>query len=316
MLRWIKEVSFGSEPVEFVSAFGLEESVERLKAATRRSVFSALARQEAVGTVKSSLVSLQRAIPMVGNSFKPFFRGRFIEKDGKVVLAGRFTMHWLVKAFLLFWLACVLLFTLGSTVSFIAHPGKAAPSALFGLGMLAFAVALVALGRWFARNDRAWLSDVIQRALAAAPVQVQLAGAAVRAVPLVQPSAVPTYAALFLAATGLLSCWMGGSGVQSYHTGPQGPTIAHFHSPMMQYGALAWGLGSLVLAYGIYRRALLAWRGFLLMIGASWLYSMVNVLTAPQPMLVAEIAFMGVGGGLVTFIWGRWWYAQREHFHE
>jgi hypothetical protein len=58
--------------------------------------------QEAVGTVKSSCVSLQRVIPMVGNSFEPFFRGRFVEKTGKVILVGRFTMHWLVKAFMLF----------------------------------------------------------------------------------------------------------------------------------------------------------------------------------------------------------------------
>jgi hypothetical protein len=314
MLRWVKEVCFGSEPVEFVSAFGLEESLERLKAATRRSVFSALARQEAVGTVKSSFVSLQRAIPMVGNSFKPFFRGRFIEKDGKLILAGRFTMHWLVKVFLLFWFACVLLFTLGSAASFMVHPGKAAPTPLFGFGMLAFAVALVTLGRWFARNDSAWLSDVIQRALAVAPVQP--AGAAVRTVPPRQPSAVPTYAALFLAVMGLFSCGMGVLGVQSYHTGPQGPSIAYFHSPMMRYEALVWGLVLLGLAYGIYRRALLAWRSFLLMIGASWLYSMINMLATPQPVPAATIAFIGVGGGLVTFIWGRWWYAQREHFHE
>jgi hypothetical protein len=42
MLRWIKEVCLGSEPVEFVSAYGLEESVERLKSATKRSVFFSL----------------------------------------------------------------------------------------------------------------------------------------------------------------------------------------------------------------------------------------------------------------------------------
>jgi hypothetical protein len=103
MIRWITNWWRGSPPVEFASSFGLSESVERLKAATRRSVFSVLARQEAVGTVTESRVSLQRVIPMMGNSFKPFYRGRFIEVDGNVILTGRFTMHWLVKVFMTFW---------------------------------------------------------------------------------------------------------------------------------------------------------------------------------------------------------------------
>lgn len=46
---------WGSVPAEFESSFGMSEFVQRLKAATRRSVFSALARQEAVGTVKNCM---------------------------------------------------------------------------------------------------------------------------------------------------------------------------------------------------------------------------------------------------------------------
>lgn len=99
MVRWIGDLWRGSAPVEFESAFGLSESVERLRAATRRSLFSVLAREEAVGTVKETCVSLQRVISMVGNSFKPFYRGRFIERDGHVILTGRFTMMWPVKLF-------------------------------------------------------------------------------------------------------------------------------------------------------------------------------------------------------------------------
>jgi hypothetical protein len=45
--------------------------------------------------------------------------------------------------------------------------------------MLAFAAALVLLGRWFARNDPACLSDVIRRALAAPPAHAQFAEGAI-----------------------------------------------------------------------------------------------------------------------------------------
>jgi hypothetical protein len=114
MIRKIRDL--WSAPAEFESSFGLSESVERLKAATRRSVSSATARQEAVGTVKESQVSLYCAIPMVGNSFKPFFRGRFIKRNGKVILPGRFTMHPYVKAFMTFWFGFVGYLTLTSSI--------------------------------------------------------------------------------------------------------------------------------------------------------------------------------------------------------
>lgn len=45
MFRWIKDFWVGSEPVEFISAYGLTESVTRLKAATKRgSLFNVPAR--------------------------------------------------------------------------------------------------------------------------------------------------------------------------------------------------------------------------------------------------------------------------------
>jgi hypothetical protein len=159
---------WGSTPADFESSFGLAESVERLKAATRRSVFSGLVRQEeeAVGTVTESSVSLQRKIPMVGgNAFKPFYRGRFIDRNGKVFLVGRFTMRWFAKAFMTFWFGGVVCITLLAP----ALTG-ATLTALIGLGMIGAVMigagtAFVWLCRWFARNDAAWLSNVIRGAL-------------------------------------------------------------------------------------------------------------------------------------------------------
>ena len=102
---------YGSTPAEFKSSFSVDESVARLKSASKSSVFQALTSQEAVGRVSGSYVRLQRVIPFVGNSFKPFFFASFHQMDGPVVLSGKFTMHWGVKAFLSVWFGFCLLWT-------------------------------------------------------------------------------------------------------------------------------------------------------------------------------------------------------------
>src|SRR4051812_15954076 len=96
---------FASKPAEFESAFGVSESVSRLTAATKRSVFSAMGSQAAVGTVREDRVTLQRVIPVVGNSFKPFFIGQFVSRNGRVVLSGTFRMHWFTRVFMTLWFA-------------------------------------------------------------------------------------------------------------------------------------------------------------------------------------------------------------------
>src|SRR5207253_733828 len=99
-LKQMLDFLYGSMPVEFGSQFDLEESVRRLRSATSRFYFSAfLIKQAAVGRVTARHVSLQRAIPFVSNSFKPFFRGSFQQAGSRVLLTGRFTLHPLVKVF-------------------------------------------------------------------------------------------------------------------------------------------------------------------------------------------------------------------------
>ncbi len=76
---------YGATPAEFKSAYGLEESVGRLQAATSRSFFGSMSKQTAAGKVSASTVRLQRVIPMVSNSFKPFFFGRFEQRGADVL---------------------------------------------------------------------------------------------------------------------------------------------------------------------------------------------------------------------------------------
>jgi len=54
MYRWIKDLWVGSEPVEFVSSYGLAESVERLKAVTKRWSLFNVSEQTAVGRVSEA----------------------------------------------------------------------------------------------------------------------------------------------------------------------------------------------------------------------------------------------------------------------
>jgi len=247
MIRWISDVWRGSAAVEFASSYGLSESVERLKAATRRSVFSGLSQQEAVGAVKESRVSLQRVTPMVGNSFKPFYRGRFIERNGKVILVGRFTMHWVVKVFLAVWFGAIGCFTLLTSILAVIHPQTAARGPLFGLGMIVAGTALVWTGRWFARNDAAWLSDVIRDALCAEvlvqPPRTDTFTSAPNSYR--QPATTMTVVTVALALMATV-CWSGAIlGIQSVSTGPNGFVVTYFPDMLSRY--LAAGLGTAML---------------------------------------------------------------------
>jgi len=158
-------ILFGSYPKTFESSYDFEESVRVLKAATKRSVFSSFLSQNAVGRVSPERVSLQRVIPFVGNSFKPFFLGRFERKNGKVVLAGHFTMYLFTKIFMSIWFGFVILGIILATYQVIAE-GKGnwqLPFFIAGLFLAGFVFVLI--GKWFARNDMAWLSRVISAAL-------------------------------------------------------------------------------------------------------------------------------------------------------
>jgi hypothetical protein len=147
------------------SDYSLAESVERLASATRRPSLATMSPEAAVGRVDARRVRLVRVIPFVRNSFKPVFTGAFEDTDGRVLLRGSFGVHGSVKVFLCLWFGALLALALFGGWR-AAHDGSDAwKFSLFCAGMMLFGVGLVALGRWFARNDEAWLSNVIRGAL-------------------------------------------------------------------------------------------------------------------------------------------------------
>jgi hypothetical protein len=147
----------------------LEESLARLREVVRPTVFHALLTQEAVGRVKEDRIRIVRVIPFVSNSFIPEFAGRFDTVRGQVWLVGQFRMMLGIRVFMSVWLglaAAMLLMTLVAAArgSLLVWWGPLAIAGMFMGG-----VGLVAIGRWFARNDAAWLSGRISSALDSPP---------------------------------------------------------------------------------------------------------------------------------------------------
>ncbi len=317
MLQWLKDAWFGSAMVEFESTFDLTESIRRLRAATKRSVFSAMAHQEAVGTVREERVSLQRVIPMMGNSFKPFFVGRFSEDGGRVVLRGCFTMPVFAKLFMGGWFGILALGPIGLLIGGIRSP-QVWLGLPFVIGMMGFGLAIVRLGQWFSRRDPAWLSAIISTALAA-PTAPSPTAAAIA--PPTGSAPVHLLAlAGFIGLSGALQLAAGIIGLQLFQLGPRGASAAFF-APESMLRPLTVLLGMLLLAwaYGIYRRHLLAWWagfGFFALSGIATIETQVMPqLGSPSALMVPPVAMI-VPILLVLAIWEWWWYGQRAHFSD
>jgi hypothetical protein len=154
----ITEMLFGTIPAYFTSAYTLDESVERLAMSTTPSPVKLLFSECAVGIVTAEHVSLHLTAPFFGNSFKPYFTGAFEDINERIVLFGFFSMHWSVKSTILVWFGIGIPWTVIATIA-NDH------NAWAGIVMLIFGCALIAVGRWFARNDIAQLSDIIEKAL-------------------------------------------------------------------------------------------------------------------------------------------------------
>lgn len=312
MYRWIKEFWVGSEPVEFVSSYHLTESVMRLKAATKKWSLFNVSEQAAVGRVSEARVSLQRVIPMVGNSFKPVFVGKFEQAQGKVVLVGRFRISWFVRLFMAYWFGFCALFIVLSLIAAI-HKPAAAFMPLAGIGMFALGLGMTRLFAWFSRNDPAWLSDVIRTALHA-PTSAEAGSALpVSRPPNANPRFIPIVTGVFCL-FGVM-CFVGalqGMGANGIHTDG---SLMERYPDAVRVAATVNGALLLACAYGIYRRHLFAWwAGFaLLLLGQS--YSLVDLLTRDDPGNARMPTMLfGIGSIIVAIIWGRWWYAQRVHF--
>jgi hypothetical protein len=179
MFRRVFNLLYGDIPASFPSQFPMSESVARLRARTERSIFSSLFHESAAGPVGESRVRLQRVIPLFGNSFKPIFVGAFQQSHGRVVLEGRFTMFLFSKIFMTAWLTFALVWTIMAAWVVLRtvrdDPGRLGDGTLallfplIGLGFFVVGIGFIRGCWWLSRNDMAYLTSVIQKALSPGP---------------------------------------------------------------------------------------------------------------------------------------------------
>jgi hypothetical protein len=319
----IFDLLYGSTPAEFKSSVGLEESITRLRDATKRSVFSALTQQAAVGPVKESCVRLQRVIPMVGNSFKPFFFGRFEVRGAEVYLSGRFSMLPMAKVFMTLWLGFTLFFAAATLLASLTDRSTWFMP-LAGIGMFCLGLGFVWAGKQFSKNDAAWLSNVICTALGTPPADRPLASptSLVPANQAETPSVLRLVAAV-LAVIGIVNLVTAYAGPGALHPGHAGTAGAYPYRwpPPALIGAQ--GVLFLALAVGVYRRKLFAWQLGFACLAASWCVMVWQIFSNQIfgnhsfPGFPDNIWFKLVFSGLglvVLLMWGLWLYGLKIHF--
>jgi hypothetical protein len=277
-----------------------------------------LSRETAAGTVTESRVSLQRVIPMVRNSFKPVFVGRFQMRQNQVVLTGRFALHWSVKLFMGFWFGFCALFTALALITAVSGPHATFIPLVVLITMMAFSIGLMRISVWFSRNDRAWLSDVIRTALSnqvAIASKVLLPGE-LRSSPKRPPTVIVIVTAV-LAFQGLMLCVSAITDIQPFLGDPSGSVFTHYADVRLRYLSVVYGAVMLPLAFGVYRQRIFAWRmGFLALLGGVAI-QMLGLLArddlgnARSPTMIFCVVFL-----VITIVWACWWHSQRVHFHD
>jgi hypothetical protein len=183
---------------------------------------------------------------------------------------------------------------------------------LVGFGMMAAGSALVATCKWFSRNDAKWLSDVIREALSAQVLAHPAFAPDVKS-PTRRPM-VLTIVAGALTLGAVMSLLGTVLGIQSVETGSDGLNVTYFPGAHSRYVTVFLSIAMLVLAVGVYRRRLLAWRAGFGLLGGSLIYSVASMLSMRTDQ-IATVAFC-VGSLVVAVLWGFWWHGQRIHFQD
>lgn len=168
MIAWFKKLIAEKTPASFNCRYSLTESVAQLSSVVKPSVFSELFKQCAVGKVSENKVAIQRVIPFVNNSFKPFFIGSFQSSGGKTVLTGHFRLHRLTTIFMTILFGGLGMISIIGGFFGILLTALSSANDLRGLlfilacaAMFAAGILLAYISKWFARNDVAWLSQLI-----------------------------------------------------------------------------------------------------------------------------------------------------------
>jgi len=166
---------FPNIPMTFVSRRSVRSAALRLSAVVETNPFLMLIKPAIYGSVSEERVRLPYSFPLLGNSSKPYYYGRFIERAEGAELVGQFTVCSLSKILIRIWFGLVVLVTiLTSTILFSelirrGISGVIDDDAWLGptvcTAFLVFGLFLVRGGWWLSRGDIARISTVIDEAL-------------------------------------------------------------------------------------------------------------------------------------------------------
>lgn len=153
-------------PVEVVSKLDRAEVLRRLQAGVD-SEWTFGGGKDVVGRVGDDGFRLRLRIGY-RNSFQTFMFGA-VQADGRGSrIVARTGMHPFAAVFMTLWISVV---GLGAAIGVAglldARPGEAVQGLiiLVPIGMFAFGIALVGIGRWIARNERARLIEFLKRSV-------------------------------------------------------------------------------------------------------------------------------------------------------
>jgi hypothetical protein len=150
---------------DLISPLSREECVRRL-----RSKIDPAWGGTVVGSVSETSFRLRKRI-YYRNSFQYSLSGKLIDDNGQTRLHCRIGLHPFVRAFLVVWFGGVLIGCVAVTIQMangLMHgslPTNGWPGAAIPFLMLAGGFALVTAGKYFARDESAFLLDFLHRSL-------------------------------------------------------------------------------------------------------------------------------------------------------
>ncbi|MBU2862494.1 hypothetical protein KO489_01410 [Reinekea forsetii] len=159
----VLEFLYGTEKFEIEFQVPIDIAIDRLKGHVDSSYFSSVGKERMVGFVSPKGVKIQRVMPSIQNSFKPFLVGSFSSYENTSTLSGVFRFHRFVQVFMTFWLFFVGLATLVMTLIAILNPRESWFLPFIGFLMLGLGVGIIKLGKWFSRNDMSWFKKTISK---------------------------------------------------------------------------------------------------------------------------------------------------------
>lgn len=156
---------FGKSKLEIVLPCSIEQACRRLAAKLDTSLFGP---RPVVGRLRGTRLTARKRIGY-RNSFQTYLSADLIDLGNETLCRCRFSMHPLVIAFATVWFAIVVL--AGGAVSIEALIRLGADRVpisglLVPVEMILGGAALLAFGRWLARDEAAFLIDFIRAATA------------------------------------------------------------------------------------------------------------------------------------------------------